>query len=58
MYYLDHPDYGPIIKTLTRIDGPNLWFSGESAESLSSAAIGALQHRQVLGRVIWVISPR
>ncbi len=57
MYYIRHPRYGRIVKTLAKIDGQNLWFRGESAESVSMLAMGALTHQDVIGRVVWVISP-
>ncbi|PID66082.1 MAG: hypothetical protein CR975_04790 [Gammaproteobacteria bacterium] len=61
LYYVNHPRYGRMVKTLDKIEtdssGELLWFRGESAQSVSPAAIGALRHRQLIGRVIWVISP-
>lgn len=56
MYYLSHPRYGRIVKTLAAIEGENLWFRGESPESVSTQAIGALQQQHIIGRVIWVIA--
>lgn len=56
VYYLSHPRYGRIVKTLAAIEGENLWFRGESSESVSMHAIGALQHKHLIGRVIWVVA--
>ncbi len=56
MYYIEHPRYGKIVKTLAHIeDSDTLWFKGESAASVSSAAIGAMTHQQIIGKVLWVI---
>lgn len=58
MYYISHARYGLIVKTLRKIDGKNYWFYGESAESVSSEAIGAVAKDDIIGRVIWVIKPK
>lgn len=57
VYYLNHPRYGAIVKTLDNIDGDKLWFRGESQSSVSREAIGAIESNQLIGRVIWVIKP-
>lgn len=56
LYYINHPRYGAIVKTLAFIDGEDLWFRGESDASVSTEAMGAVRHHQLIGRVIWVIS--
>ncbi|PIE45315.1 MAG: hypothetical protein CSA45_02950 [Gammaproteobacteria bacterium] len=56
VYYIDHPRHGHIVKTLDRIDAEGCRFRGESPDSVSSQAIGVVQHHQIIGRVIWVIS--
>ncbi len=57
MYYLNHPRYGRIVKTLDSIEGDCLWFRGESPASVSRQDLGALKQSQVIGRVIWVANP-
>lgn len=59
LYYLNHPQYGRIVKTLDRIsdDGRSFYFRGESSESLSSEAMGALTHEAIIGRVICIVPP-
>lgn len=58
MYYLKHPQYGAIVKTLAAIhtDG-SLEFRGESPHSTSQHALGLLTHKHIIGRVIWVFAP-
>lgn len=58
MYYLNHPRYGRIVKTLDYIDGECLWFRGESKESVSLDAIGAMKQSQLIGWVIAVVKPK
>lgn len=55
MFYIAHPRYGRIVKTLVAIDDKQYWFRGESAESVSTEAIGAISEEQLIGRVVWVV---
>lgn len=58
IYYIQHPQYGAIVKTLAAIhaDG-GLEFCGESPHSVSQRALGQLAHHHVIGRVLWAIAP-
>ncbi len=58
MYYLYHPSYGHIVKTLATVDGANYTFRGESEQSVSQEAIGILHDENIIGRVIWVFPPK
>ncbi len=58
LFYLQHPRYGRIIKTLSVIDGRRYWFRGESNDSVSSEAIGIMTETNIIGNVIFVISPK
>lgn len=58
LFYLEHPRYGRIVKTLSVIDGEYYWFRGESSESVSQTAIGAMTEKNIIGRVIFVISTK
>lgn len=56
MYYINHSRYGRIVKTLDIIDSQQrYWFRGESSESVSREAIGAIEQSAIIGRVIWVV---
>ncbi len=57
IFYLDHPRYGRIVKTLSHIDGQSYWFRSEANVGVSAEAIGALTDKHILGRVVWVIRP-
>lgn len=59
LYYLNHPQYGRIVKTLDRIsdNGRAFYFRGESSESLSTEVMGALTHEAIIGRVIYIVRP-
>ncbi len=56
LFYLQHPRYGRIVKTLSVIDGEQYWFRGESESSVSSTAIGAMTEKNIIGRVVFVVS--
>ncbi len=58
LFYLQHPRYGRIVKTLSVIDGKHYWFRGESSESVSEEAIGILNENNIIGRIIFIISAR
>ncbi len=59
MFFIDHPRYGKIVKTLDTISlDSTLWFKGESSSSVPAESIGAISHKQIIGRVIWVISKK
>ncbi len=58
LFYLQHPRYGRIVKTLSVIDNGNYWFRGESSESVSEAAIGILNEQNIIGRVVFIISAK
>lgn len=55
LFYINHPRYGYIVKTLSHIDDRSYWFRSEAAEGVSELAIGALTEDSILGRVVWVI---
>lgn len=57
-YYIQHPRYGRIVKTLCQIDREFYYFRGESVESVSTAALGRISESQLIGRVVWVIRKR
>lgn len=58
VFYLHHPQYGLIVKTLSRVDkNGRYWFRGESPESVSENDLGALEEKHIIGRVIKVIHP-
>ena len=58
MFYIDHPRYGPIVKTFTSNDNGNLWFCGESSDSISPKEIGSISEKHLIGLVIWVSPPK
>lgn len=58
MYYIQHPCYGHIVKTLAEVHGTSYFFRGESEQSVSQSAIGELNDEHIIGRVIWVFSPK
>lgn len=60
MFYLQHPRYGCIVKTLHYIDKEKgyFWFKGESDQSLSIDELGAISKDSIIGRVICVAKPR
>lgn len=58
MYYLNHPRYGYIVKTLAAVNDGVYYFRGESNDSVSSEEIGALYDEHIIGRVVWVVSPK
>lgn len=58
VFYLHHPKYGFIVKTLSRVDeNGQYWFRGESLESVSEEDLGTLEEKHIIGRVIKVIHP-
>lgn len=59
MYYIQHPQYGAIVKTLAVVHANgNLEFRGESNYSTTQQALGQLHHRHIIGRVLWVFAPK
>ncbi len=56
MFYIHHPRYGRIVKTLARLSADALWFRGESPDSVSCEAMGEIPPSAVIGRVIWVLN--
>ncbi len=56
VFYVQHPRYGRIVKTLVAITEKSLRFRGESPDSVSCEAMGELPPSAVIGRVIWVIN--
>jgi signal peptidase I len=55
----DHPQHGRLIKIIERIEagGKSLWVTGLSTDSIDSRRFGPIATRQVLGVVIWRVSP-
>ncbi len=56
VYYINHPKYGPIVKTLAAVhENGSLEFCGESKDSISQKSLGKLTYKHIIGRVVWVI---
>ena len=55
----DHPQHGRLIKIVERVEsgGKSLWVTGLAADSIDSRRFGPIASSQVLGVVIWRVSP-
>ncbi|PID65446.1 MAG: hypothetical protein CR975_07125 [Gammaproteobacteria bacterium] len=58
LFYLQHPCYGRIVKTLAAVEGENYRFRGESGESVTSEAIGVISEKNIIGRVVFVVAAK
>ena len=55
----NHFKYGKLVKELNSIDRHNqLWFKGQNTHSLSINDIGPINREQILGKALFIISPK
>ena len=55
---LEHPEFGPMVKRVSRVGPGGLGVSGLSGLSLEAEQIGPVARARIRARLVWRISPK